>query len=418
MKRVVVTGMGLVTPFGLGLSHNWDSLISKKSGIRPIESFDVSDIPSKIAGQVPRGTEEHLFDAERDMSLKDYRKTSDFIAYAVSAASQAVKDSGLDINNQEILDNTGVIIGSGIGGLEQIYNNSIILKERGARRVSPFFITSSLINLASGHVSIKFGFTGPNHSVVTACASGTHAIGDASRIIKYGGAKVMVCGGAESAVCRLGVAGFASARALSTSYNDNPETASRPWDNSRDGFVIAEGSGVLILEEYEHAKARNANIYAEVLGYGMSGDAYHITSPHPEGKGAEKAVIATLKDAKLNTEEIDYINAHGTSTPVGDKGELNTIARIFQNKKDGLSMSSTKSSIGHLLGAAGSVEAIYSILAMKHNVRPATLNLNDPIDNLGIDLMANQVQEKETNIVLSNSFGFGGTNASVILKKI
>jgi 3-oxoacyl-[acyl-carrier-protein] synthase II len=418
MSRVVVTGLGIVSPLGKGVDYNWTQLIAGKSGINKIESFDVSDIPAKVAGQVPRGDKPHEFNPNDYLDLKEQRKVSDFIMYAIAAADEAVKDSGIDLNDEKILDNTGVIVGAGIGGIQQIHDTSKIIEAKGARRVSPFFIPSSLINMGSGHISMKYGFTGPNHSVVTACATGTHAIGDAARIIKYGDAKIMVCGGTESACGRLGMAGFAAARALSTSYNETPETASRPWDEGRDGFVMGEGSGILVLEDYEHAKARGAKIYGEVAGYGMSGDAYHITSPHPEGKGAEKAVRSALNDAGVTPEDIDYINAHGTSTPVGDKAELNTVSRIFSTQKDTLSMSSTKSSIGHLLGAAGSVEAIFSILAINNNLRPATLNLNNPIDNLGIDLTANKVQERETNVVLSNSFGFGGTNASLVMKAV
>ena len=418
MRRVVVTGLGLITPLGVGVSHNWNSLIAGKSGIRSIEGFDVSDIPAKISGMIPRGEGENQFNPDDVCDAKEQRKISNFILYGIAAANEAIADSGIDLNNNQILENTGVIVGSGIGGLDRIDETGKILNERGARRVSPFFIPSSLINLASGHISMKYGFQGPNHSVVTACATGTHAIGDASRIIKYGDADVMVCGGTEAAVCRLGIAGFASAKALSTSYNDTPETASRPWDKGRDGFVMGEGAGVLVLEEYEHAKKRGAKIYGEVAGYGMSGDAYHITSPEPNGRGATRAMVAALADAKLNADQIEYINAHGTSTPVGDQIELDTVTRLFANGNANLSMSSTKSSIGHLLGAAGSVEAIFSILAVKNNIRPATLNLNDPIDNNSIDLTPLNPQERSTNIALSNSFGFGGTNASLIVKAV
>ncbi|MBT4878937.1 MAG: beta-ketoacyl-ACP synthase II, partial [Alphaproteobacteria bacterium] len=357
------------------------------------------------------------FNPDNFLDKKEQRKVSDFIIYAIAAAEEAIKDANLG-DSDDVKENTGVIVGAGIGGLGAIQDSSIKLSERGARRISPFFIPSSLINLASGHISIKHGFTGPNHSVVTACATGTHAIGDAFRMIKYGDADIMVSGGTEAAICRIGFAGFSAARALSTSYNDTPETASRPWDEGRDGFVMGEGAGILVLEEYERAKKRGANIYAEVVGYGLSGDAYHITAPHSEGIGAFKAMSKALNDAKLNTDQIDYINAHGTSTPVGDKAELSVVARLFQDRSKNLSMSSTKSSIGHLLGAAGSVEAIYSLYAMKHNLRPATLNLNNSIDNLGINLTAKLPEEKETNITLSNSFGFGGTNASIIFKKL
>jgi len=418
MRRVVVTGTGLVSPLGVGVEYNWNNLLDGKSGIKAIEHFDISDIPSKVSGMVPRGDADHQFNPDSILSGKDQRKVSDFIMYAMVAADEAIKDAGLDDCDEETKENTGVIVGAGIGGLYEIQENSRILNEKGARRISPFFIPSSLINLASGHISMRHGFTGPNHAVVTACATGTHAIGDAFRMIKYGDADVMVSGGTESAVCRVGYAGFSSARALSTSYNDTPEEASRPWDEGRDGFVMGEGSGILVLEEYEHAKKRGAKIYAEVVGYGMSGDAYHITSPHPDGHGAFKAMSKALKDASLNTDDIDYINAHGTSTPMGDKIELATVARLFEKRSDNLSMSSTKSSIGHLLGAAGSVEAIYSLLAISNNVRPATLNLKNSIDDLGINLTPLTPQEKETKITLSNSFGFGGTNASLIFKQI
>lgn len=418
MRRVVITGLGAVSPLGVGVENNWNSLISGKSGIQNIEHFDVSDIPAKIAGIVPRGEGEGQFNPDSFLEPKEQRKISDFILYAIAAATEAITDSGLNTENEEILHNTGVIVGSGIGGLEQIQINSLVLESKGARRISPFFIPSSLINLASGHISMKYGFQGPNHSVVTACATGTHAIGDASRIIKYGDADIMVCGGAEGAVCRLGLAGFAAARALSTQYNDTPTEASRPWDEGRDGFVMGEGAGILILEEYEHAKKRGAKIYGEILGYGMSGDAYHITSPEPEGRGALKAMNAAISDAKINKDQVDYINAHGTSTPMGDKIELNTVMKCFEKRSKQLSMSSTKSSIGHLLGAAGSVEAIYTTLAIKNNVRPATLNLTSPIGDNEIDLIPLSPQERETNIALSNSFGFGGTNASIIIKGV
>ena len=418
MRRVVVTGLGLVSPLGVGISNNWDSLIAGNSGIKKISNFNTDDLAAKIAGVIPRGEEANAFNPDDVLSIKEQRKVSDFIIYAMAAANEAIADSSLDLNNNQLLENTGVIIGSGIGGLQEIQQSSITLLEKGARRISPFFIPSSLINLASGHVAMQYGFQGPNHSIVTACATGTHAIGDASRIIKYGDADIMICGGTESAICPLGIAGFAAARALSTKYNDNPELASRPWDEGRDGFVMGEGAGILVLEEYEHAKKRGAKIYAEVTGYGMSGDAYHITSPEPNGRGAKNAMKKALADAKINTDQVDYINAHGTSTPVGDKVELDGVAEIFTNRKDNLSMSSTKSSIGHLLGAAGSVEAIFSVLAIKHNIRPATLNLEDSIDNHGINLVPLKAQEQETNIALSNSFGFGGTNASVIIQSI
>jgi 3-oxoacyl-[acyl-carrier-protein] synthase II len=418
MRRVVVTGLGLVSPLGVGINHNWNSLIAGKSGIKKIEHFDTEKLAAKIAGVIPRGENPDEFNPDNVYSVKEQKKVSDFILYGIVAATEAIMDSNIDLEDTKLLENTGVIIGSGIGGLQEIQNSGMNLVEKGPRRVSPFFIPSSLINLASGHVAMKYGFQGPNHSVVTACATGTHAIGDASRIIKYGDADIMICGGTESAVCPLGIAGFAAARALSTKYNETPEVASRPWDEGRDGFVMGEGAGILVLEEYEHAKKRGANIYAEVTGYGMSGDAYHITSPEPNGRGAKNAMKKALTDAKLNPEEIDYVNAHGTSTPLGDKVEVDGVAEIFKNRNSNFSMSSTKSSIGHLLGAAGSVEAIFSILAVKYNIRPATLNLENSIDNHGINLIANTPQEQKTNIILSNSFGFGGTNASIIMKSV
>lgn len=419
MRRVVITGMGLVTPLGVGVNHNWHSLTSGNSGIKSITEFDVSDLTSKVAGIVPRGTASHELNPDDILDKKEQRKVSDFIIYALKAAEEALQDADWFPNNETSQNRTGVNIGAGIGGLNVIHDNSISLHEKGARRVSPFFIPSSLINLATGHISIKYQFRGPNHAVVSACATGTHAIGDAYRFIKYGDADVMVTGGSESTINRLGVGGFAAARALSTSYNDTPEKASRPWDKGRDGFVIGEGSGVLVLEEYEHAKSRNAKIYGEVIGYGLSGDAYHITAPAENGSGAYRAMSAALNDAKLKTTNIDYINAHGTSTPLGDKIEFNTVNRLFADKKDSLSMSSTKSSIGHLLGAAGSVEAIYSTLAINNSLRPATLNLENPLDEVkDFNLIANNAEEKETNIILSNSFGFGGTNASIIISKV
>jgi 3-oxoacyl-[acyl-carrier-protein] synthase II len=417
MRRVVITGLGIVSPLGCGVSNNWESLISGKSGISKITKFDVSDIAAKIAGIVPRGDEIGKFNPNSLLSPKEQRKLSDFIIYALSASADAVKDAGIDDQNSFTPERTGVIIGSGIGGLDKIEETTLMMQEKGAKRVSPFFIPASLINLASGQVSIKHGFRGPNHSVVTACATGSHAIGDAYKIIERDDADIMIAGGSEAAVCRVGYAGFAAARALSTSYNETPETASRPWDQTRDGFVMGEGSGILVLEEYEHAKQRNAKIYGEIIGYGMSGDAFHITSPEPEGSGAYNAMQAAFKDAKINKEQIDYINAHGTSTPVGDQIELNTIRKFFKDI-DNVTMSSTKSSIGHLLGAAGSVEAIFCLLAMQDSLIPPTLNLTESIDNLGIDLVPLKTKEKNIKYALSNSFGFGGTNASLIFKKI
>jgi 3-oxoacyl-[acyl-carrier-protein] synthase II len=417
-KKVVITGLGTVSPLGANTKDSWDNLIAKKSGVKKITHFDTSDIASKIAALVNKGDKKGQFNPDNFLSVKEQRKTSDFIIYAIAAADEAIKDSGIDLSSDSILRDTGVLVGSGIGGLNEIYKTSITLHEKGARRVSPFFIPSSLINLASGHISILNGFRGPNHSVVTACATGTHAIGDAARLIKHGDAKIMVCGGTEAAISRISMAGFSAARALTSNFNDDPEKSSRPWDQDRDGFTIGEGAGILVLEDYEHAKARNANIYGEILGYGLSGDAHHITSPPEDGRGAYSAMTSALKDAELNPSDIDYINAHGTSTPVGDKVELNTVTRLFEDRKKTLSMSSTKSSIGHLLGAAGSVEAIFSTLAIKNNIRPATLNLDNPIEDCKLNLVANNPQEGKTNIVLSNSFGFGGTNASLIIKGI
>src|SRR5271169_5378146 len=415
MRRVVVTGMGLVTPLGCGVGPVWERLIDGQSGIRAIQDFDVSDMPCKIAGQVPRGeTASGLFNADDWMAPKDQRKVEPFIVYAMAAAVQAVEDSGWKPTDEEPRERTGVMIGSGIGGLDGIASTALVLQEKGPRRVSPFFIPACLINLASGHVSIRYGFKGPNHSVVTACSTGAHAIGDASRLIGLGDADVMVAGGAEAAVCRIGLAGFAAARALSTAFNDDPPAASRPWDRARDGFVMGEGAGVVVLEELEHAKRRGAKIYAEVIGYGLSGDAHHITAPSEDGSGAERAMRAALKRAKFNPEDIDYINAHGTSTPLGDEIELRAVKRVFCDAAYKLSMSSTKSAIGHLLGAAGAVEAIFSILAIRDQVVPPTLNLDNPSEGCDIDLVAKQAKRRKVRAVLSNSFGFGGTNASLI----
>jgi 3-oxoacyl-[acyl-carrier-protein] synthase II len=415
MRRVVVTGLGLVTPLGIGVEHVWKRLISSESGIGAIQSFDVSDLPAKIAGQVPRGeTAAGHFNADDWVPSKDQRKMDDFIIFAIGAATQAVNDSGWTPTDEEALERTGVMIGSGIGGLPGISETSMILHEKGQRRVSPFFIPSCLINLASGQVSIKYGFKGPNHAVVTACSTGAHAIGDAARLIQWEDADVMVAGGAEAAVCRIGLAGFAASRALSTAFNDEPQRASRPWDEARDGFVMGEGAGVVVLEELEHARKRGAKIYAEVIGYGMSGDAHHITAPAEDGNGGFRAMRNALKRAGLAAEDIDYINAHGTSTPLGDEIELGAVKRLFGDHAYKLSMSSTKSAIGHLLGAAGAVEAIYSILAMRDQIVPPTLNLEKPSASCDIDLVPLKAKERKVRRVLSNSFGFGGTNASLI----
>jgi 3-oxoacyl-[acyl-carrier-protein] synthase II len=415
MRRVVVTGMGLVTPLGIGLERNWRSLTEGGSGVRTICSFEVSDLPAKIAAQVPNGdTALGLFNADDWVPPKDQRKMDGFIIFALAAAAQAVEDAGWLPESEEARERTGVMIGSGIGGLPGITEGALTLHERGPRRLSPFFIPANLINLASGHVSIRYGFTGPNHAVVTACSSGAHAIGDAARLIMLDDADVMVCGGTEAAICRLGLAGFAAARALSTGFNDDPPRASRPWDCARDGFVMGEGAGILVLEEYYHARQRGAKIYAEVIGYGMSSDAFHLTAPAEDGKGAYRSMRNALKRAGLAPEKIDYINAHGTSTPLGDEVELGAVKRLFGEHAYELSMSSTKSAIGHLLGAAGSVEAIFSILAIRDGVVPPTLNLENPSPSCDIDLVAKQAKERKVEYALSNSFGFGGTNASLI----
>jgi 3-oxoacyl-[acyl-carrier-protein] synthase II len=419
MTRVVVTGIGMVTPLAPNARDTWDELINGKSGINKITSFDTSDLTVKIAGQIPINEEKFAFDPNLYMEPKDQRKVDDFILYAVAAADQAIEDAGLININPELAHRAGVLIGSGIGGLQSIAKANETLKEKGPRRMSPFFIPSCLINLASGQVSIKHGLKGPNHSVVTACSTGAHAIGDAARIIKAGEADIMVAGGSEAAVCRLGMAGFAAARALSSNFNDTPEKASRPWDKLRDGFVMGEGSGVVVLESYESAKKRNAKIYAEVLGYGLSGDAYHITAPAPDGDGGFRSMQAAIKNGKVSLDDINYINAHGTSTPLGDEIELESVSKLFKNQITTISMSSTKSSIGHLLGAAGAVEAIFCILSTYHDIVPPTLNLDNPCQEpLLIDLVAKEAKEKKVNVALSNSFGFGGTNASVLVGKL
>lgn len=424
MRRVVVTGLGMVSPLGVGVGHNWQEITSGASGIRNIKSFDSSDMPSQVAGEVPLSSWENApakgaLTLEDYISSKDQRKMDKFIHFALIAAQEAVEHSGWTADTPEAQNRTGVLIGSGIGGLINIHDNSVILQEKGPRRISPFFIPSSLINLASGQVSIKYGFKGPNHSVVTACATGTHAIGDAARLIMLDDADVIVAGGAEAAISRIGVGGFAACRALSTGYNDTPEKASRPFDKSRDGFVIAEGAGVVVLEELEHAKKRGATIYGEVIGYGMSGDAYHVTSPAEDGDGGFRSMQNALRRARIAPDEVDYINAHGTSTPLGDDIELGAVKRLFGDAVKKLAMSSTKSSIGHLLGAAGAVEAIYTLKAMETGIVPPTLNLDDPSDVCaGFNLVPHQAQEKPVTVALSNSFGFGGTNASLVFRKI
>jgi 3-oxoacyl-[acyl-carrier-protein] synthase II len=419
MRRVVVTGLGLVTPLGSGVEASWKRLVAGESGLGAIQKFDVSDLPAKVAGTVPRGeTSQGLFNADDWVPPKDQRKMDEFIVYGVAAGEMAIADSGWAPQTDEQRERTGVMIGSGIGGLQAIYEGSITLKEKGPRRISPFFIPSALINLVSGHVSIKHGFKGPNHSAVTACSTGVHAIGDAARLIALDDADVMIAGSAEAAVSRLGIAGFAAARALSTSFNDTPTRASRPWDKDRDGFVMGEGAGIVVLEELEHAKRRGARIYAEVTGYGLSGDAHHITAPPEDGNGGFRSMRNALRRAGLNVEDIDYINAHGTSTPLGDEIELGAVKRLFGAHAYQLSMSSTKSAIGHLLGAAGSVEAIFCILAMRDQVAPPTLNLENPSPGCDIDLVPHQAKQRRIRHVLSNSFGFGGTNASVVLSRL
>ncbi len=418
MRRVVVTGMGIVSPLGCGMDTTWRRLIAGESGASRVDRFDVSDIACQIACMVPYGDGSNgTYNPDQWMEPKEQRKVDKFIVYAVCAATQALQHAGWKPTSHEDQCATGVLIGSGIGGVEGIAENAIILKERGPRRISPFFIPGRIINLASGYVSIAHGLKGPNSSVVTACSTGSHAIGDAGRMIALGDADVMVAGGTESPVNRISLAGFAAVRALSTGFNDAPTKASRPYDKDRDGFVMGEGAGVVVLEEYEHAKARGATIYAELIGYGMSGDAYHITAPTPDGDGALRCMQAAVKRAGIQPGEIDYINAHGTSTPLGDEIELGAVQRLVGNAASRISMSSTKSSIGHLLGAAGAVEAIFSILAIRDNVAPPTLNLDNPSVETPIDLVPHKAREREIDMVLSNSFGFGGTNASLIFKR-
>ena len=417
MRRVVVTGLGLVTPLASGVAKSWERLIAGQSGIGAIQNFDVSDLPCKIAGQILYGESEGGgFNPVDYVEAKDLRKNDRFIIFGIAAGQQAVEDAGWTPSDEEAQERTGVMVGSGIGGLETLCDGAITVKERGPRRLSPFFIPAALINLVSGQLSIKYGFRGPNHSVVTACSTGAHAIGDAARLIAWDDADVMVAGGAEAAVCRIGLAGFAAARALSTGFNDTPQRASRPWDQDRDGFVMGEGAGVVVLEELEHAKKRGAKIYAEVVGYGLSGDAHHVTAPAEDGNGGFRAMRNALRRAKLDPTDIDYINAHGTSTPLGDEIELGAVKRLFGDHAAKLSMSSTKSATGHLLGAAGAIEAIFSILAMNESVVPPTLNLDTPSPGCdGMDLVPHQARERPVRAALSNSFGFGGTNASVVL---
>src|SRR5947209_11921077 len=417
MRRVVVTGLGMVTPMACGVEPTWRRLVAGESAAARVENFDVSDLPCQIAAQVPRGDKADAFHPDDWMDPKEQRRVDDFIIYGMSAAAQALRDANWAPKTYEEEIETGVLIGSGIGGLGGIYDASVTLHEKGPRRISPFFIPGRLINLVSGQVSIAHKLKGPNHSVVTACSTGAHAIGDAGRIIALGDANVMVAGGAESAVNRLSLAGFSACRALSTHFNDRPKQASRPYDKDRDGFVMGEGAGCVVLEDYQHAKARGARIYAEIIGYGLSGDAYHITSPAPDGDGAYRAMAAALKRAGLAASDVDYVNAHGTSTQMGDEIELRAVERLLGDAASRAWMSSTKSSIGHLLGAAGAVEAIFSILAIRDGVAPPTLNLDNPSVETAIDLIPHVAKRREINIALSNSFGFGGTNASLIFRR-
>jgi 3-oxoacyl-[acyl-carrier-protein] synthase II len=418
MRRVVVTGMGMVTPLGCGVETTWSRLIAGESGPRVVDTFDVSDITCKIAGMIPTGDGTGgTYNPDQWMEPKEQRKVDKFIVYAMCAAKQALDHAGWKPKTPDEQNTTGVMIGAGIGGVEGIADTAITLHERGPRRVSPFFIPGRIINLASGYVSIEHGLKGPNSAVVTACSTGSHAIGDAGRMIALGDADVMVAGGCESPVNRISMAGFAAVRALSTGFNDRPTKASRPYDRDRDGFVMGEGAGVVVLEEYEHAKARGAKTYAELIGYGMSGDAFHITAPTADGDGAFRCMTAALKRAGIAPGEIDYINAHGTSTPLGDEIELGAVQRLVGNAAGRISMSSTKSSIGHLLGAAGAVEAIFSILAMRDGIAPPTLNLDNPSVETPIDLVPHVARKRDIGIVLSNSFGFGGTNASLIFRR-
>ena len=418
MSRVVITGLGLVSSIGNNVSETWNNLITGKSGIKKISSFDVSDLPCKIAGFISHNEkDEYYVDRRKFLETREINRNDRFIQYGLIASKMAVEDAGLMTLDDKSKLRVGVSVGSGIGGLETIYNGSITLNEKGSRKISPFFIPSSLINLTSGQISIKFGFKGPNHSVVTACATGAHSIGDAAEMIKRGAAEIMIAGGSEAAVCKLGVAGFCAARSLSTKYNDQPTKASRPWDKDRDGFVIGEGAGIVVLEDYENAKKRGAKIYAELIGYGMSGDAHHITTPSEDGSGGFRAMSEALKMSSVNSDEINYINAHGTSTLIGDDIELSAIMRLTGGN-DKIKISSTKSSIGHLLGAAGSVEAIITILSIKHNIVPATLNLYNPSHKFKVDLVPHNSIDHKVEIALSNSFGFGGTNTALLFKSI
>jgi 3-oxoacyl-[acyl-carrier-protein] synthase II len=425
MRRVVITGVGLVTPLASGREATWERLIAGRSGANRLEHIKVDDLPCKIGCLVPRADgrgggagDAHAFDPDKTLSAKEQRRVDDFIVYGMAAADEAIADSGFVADTQEAQERAGVLIGSGIGGLNTIEANALLLEREGPRKISPFFIPSALINLVSGQVSIRYKLKGPNHSVVTACATGAHAVGDAARLIIHGDAEVMVAGGAEAAICRLGMAGFCASRALSTAFNDTPEKASRPYDKDRDGFVMGEGAGVVVLEEYEHAKARGAKIYAEVKGYGLSGDAYHITAPSEDGDGGFRAMRAAFANAGMTPGDIDYVNAHGTSTPLGDEIELKAVERMFGNAAANLSLSSTKSAIGHLLGAAGAVETIFCALAIRDGVIPPTLNLDNPSVETAIDLTPHTAKKRSVKAAMSNSFGFGGTNAAVILTAV
>jgi 3-oxoacyl-[acyl-carrier-protein] synthase II len=419
MRRVVVTGLGMLTPLACGVEHTWRRLLAGESGIRRINKFEVSDLSCQIAGQIPRGDgSDGTFNPDQWMEPKEQRKVDDFILFAMGAAKQALDDADWHPREYEDQITTGVLIGSGIGGIEGIAETTLILRDRGPRRVSPFFIPGRIINLASGYVSIAHSLKGPNHAVVTACSTGAHAIGDAGRLIALGDADVMVAGGTESPVSRISLAGFAACRALSTGFNDAPERASRPYDRDRDGFVMGEGAGIVVLEEYDHAKRRGARIYGELIGYGLSGDAFHITAPADDGDGALRCMNAAIKRANISPAEIDYINAHGTSTPLGDEIELNAVERVLGNAAGRVSMSSTKSSIGHLLGAAGTVEAIFCLLALRDQVVPPTINLDNPSVATAIDLVPHKPRERVVNVALSNSFGFGGTNASLVFRRM
>ncbi len=417
MRRVVVTGLGLVTPLASGVEESWSRLLDGQSGAGPITRFDTSNVATTYACEVPLGDgSDGTFNADDYMAPKEQRKVDDFIVYGIAAASQAVEDSGWTPQDDESLERTGVLIGSGIGGLQSIEQTTLLIRDKGARRVSPFFIPGALINLISGQVSIRYGFKGPNHAVVTACSTGAHAIGDAARLIGLDDADVMIAGGAEAAICEIGIAGFNACKALSTKRADDPKAASRPYDADRDGFVMGEGAGVVVLEEYEHAKARGAQIYAEVVGYGLSGDAYHITAPSEDGDGGFRSMTAALKRAGIAPSDVDYINAHGTST-MADTIELGAVERLLGDAASNATMSSTKSATGHLLGAAGAIEAIFSILAIRDQVAPPTINLDDPVET-SLDLAPKAKRERKIDVALSNSFGFGGTNASVVFKKV